>query len=75
MHQKLCKKGLCNIYLKMIEYLESVRENSDLNYKVTDTSYKKILEKPKSSTNMQILETLLRDNLTKLSNAGLQISH
>ena len=60
---------------EMIEYLESVREKSDLYYKVTDTSYKKILEKPKSSTNMQILETLLRDNLTKLSNAGLQISH
>ena len=60
---------------EMIEYLESARENSDLNFKVTDTSYKDILEKPKTSTNMQILDNILCDNLTKLSNAGIQISY
>ena len=60
---------------EMIEYLESVRDQSGLHYKVTDTSYKNILEKPKTSINMHILDDLLRDNLTKLSNAGLQISY
>ena len=60
---------------EMIDYLESARDELNLNFRVTNTSYKSILEKPKTSTNMEILDNILSDNLAKLSNAGLQISY
>ena len=61
---------------QLVEYLENQSEHTDIKYVVTNTKFlKKTLEKPKSTIDMKTLDLALRENLTRLSDAGLQISY
>ena len=60
---------------QLVHFLEQQQSRTDLKYIVSNTSFKKTLEKPKTTTNLGTLELSLRENIKNLANAGLQISY